>query len=165
MCAEEDGQSATPPDLPINSRGTSELSSVMVAHWARGDPGSHSLTLGPAPFPRPFNVSKRKPQLAKSGPAGAAGRLIQGCREPAVPKKKKKKNTKSCKSELPLRPPLHAALLARSSRGRTQGGCSTGFSPDERRAARPLRRTLGVGEAEGEGWAARLVSASCGLGW
>lgn len=28
--------------LSINSRGTSELSSVMVAHWARGDPGFHS---------------------------------------------------------------------------------------------------------------------------
>lgn len=74
MCAEEDGQSANAPGLPINSRGTSELSSVMVAHWARGNPGSHSLTLGPAPFSRPFNVSARKPQLAKSGPDGAAGR-------------------------------------------------------------------------------------------
>lgn len=42
VCTEEDDQSATAPGLPINSRGTSELSSVMVAHWARGDPGFHS---------------------------------------------------------------------------------------------------------------------------
>lgn len=42
VCTEEDDQSATAPGLPINSRGTSELSSVMVAHWARGDPRSHS---------------------------------------------------------------------------------------------------------------------------
>lgn len=42
VCTEEDDQSATAPGLPINSRGTSELSLVMVAHWARGDPGSHS---------------------------------------------------------------------------------------------------------------------------
>lgn len=165
MCAEEDGQSATAPSLPINSRGTSELSSVMVAHWARGDLGSHSLILGPAPFPRPVNVSARKPQLARKEWAGrSSGALIQGCRAPSVPKEKKK-NPKSCKSELALRPQLHAAFSARSSRGRTQGGCSTGFSRGGRRAARPLRRTLGVGEAEGEGWAAGLVSASCGLGW
>lgn len=91
MCAEEDGQSATAPSLPINSRGTSELSSVMVAHWARGDSGSHSLTLGPAPFPRPVNVSARKPQLARR-----VGRPEQRDVDPRLPralstKRKKKK--------------------------------------------------------------------------
>lgn len=95
----------------------------------------------------------------------SSGALIQGCRAPAVPKKKKKKKIpKSYKSELALRPPLHAALSACSSGGRMQGGCSTGSFWRGRRAAGPLRRTLGVGEAEGEGWATRLVSASSGAG-
>lgn len=82
-------------------------------------------------------------------------------------RKKEKKIPKSYKSELALRPPLHAALSARSSGGRMQGGCSTGSFWRGRRAAGPLRRTLGVGEAEGEGRATRLVSASsgAGLGW
>lgn len=54
----------------------------------RGEILGPTLTLGPAPFPKPFNVSSREPQLAREEWAGAAG--IQGCRAPAEPKKKKK---------------------------------------------------------------------------
>jgi hypothetical protein len=99
-CAQRKMASRPPRQAyPLTPGGHRSSRRSWLPHWARGDPGSHSLTLGPAPFFRPFNVSARKPQLARKEWAGrSSGALIQGCRAPAVPKKKKKKKKKNPKS-------------------------------------------------------------------
>lgn len=73
-CAQRRMTSRPPRQAYPSTPGGHQSSRRSWLPTGRGELPDPTLTLGPAPFPKPFNVSAREPQFAREEWAGAAGR-------------------------------------------------------------------------------------------